>query len=226
MTRTSVLSSLGTATLVLCAILVTGTAVHREFGSSSSNGDAVKHRPVAEWSTVLTGAIEVPVIPLYPSIETRRDTAIVVEFADFQCPYCARTRDEVARVLESSRRPIRFYFAHYPLTAIHPHAFRAAVAADCADDQQRGAAMIAALYAGQARIGVTSWSEFASLAGVRDSALFASCVTKEVDARVDESVRIGRSLELEGTPTFAINGIVYGNIHTPPALQVKLAALK
>src|SRR6266545_4761555 len=93
----------------------------------------------------------------------------VVEFADFECPFCRSEEAVVADIESIYGRDLRLVFKHFPLTSIHPHAQAAAIAASCAGDQEKfwemhdllfkGAIDDAALLSDAGRVGldVTAW---------------------------------------------------------------------
>ncbi len=59
----------------------------------------------------------------------------IVEFSDFECPYCVRAYPTVKQILSEYKDQVRFYYMHYPLSQIHPNAQKAAEASLCAADQ-------------------------------------------------------------------------------------------
>jgi hypothetical protein len=74
----------------------------------------------------------------------------IVEFGDFQCPYCKRFADDTFRdLLEEYEGDIRFVYRDFPLSSIHPDAQRAAEAAECADEQGQFWEMHDAIFAQQ-----------------------------------------------------------------------------
>lgn len=62
---------------------------------------------------------------------------ILVEYSDFQCPFCARAFPTVQQVLKEYPGKVLFAYKHFPLTSIHPHAQKAAEASECARDQDK-----------------------------------------------------------------------------------------
>lgn len=134
-----------------------------------------------------------------------------MEFSDFQCPFCARVQPELKRVLEKYPEDVAIVYRHFPLESIHPQAFAASEASECAGEQGRFAAYHDLLYARQDEIGTRSWSDFARAAGVSDLPRFETCMAerryREVVAR---DLRAAEELGLDGTPAFIINGRLIG----------------
>lgn len=62
---------------------------------------------------------------------------IVVEFSDFQCPYCKSADLIVKQIMAQYPGKIRFVYRHFPLTTIHPYAMQAAQASECANEQEK-----------------------------------------------------------------------------------------
>lgn len=74
----------------------------------------------------------------------------IVEYSDFQCPFCARSLPTVEQVLKEYSEKVAFAYKHFPLSQIHPHAQKAAEAAECAKDQGKFWEMHDKLFATQA----------------------------------------------------------------------------
>lgn len=130
----------------------------------------------------------------------------IVEFGDFQCPYCKQAESSLRTIMERHPREVRVVFRNLPLTQIHPDAQLAAQAAVCAGRQGKFWAMHDALYDDQSalkRPGLESTAKRIGLDGRR----FADCLT---DAGTRESLaddaQAARELGLAGTPFFFING--------------------
>jgi len=60
---------------------------------------------------------------------------VIIEFSDFQCPYCQRVNPTLEQIFKEYEGKVLFAFKHYPLTGLHPHAQKAAESAECARDQ-------------------------------------------------------------------------------------------
>jgi protein-disulfide isomerase len=137
----------------------------------------------------------------------------VIEFSDFQCPFCQRHVTETQPILDEKyvdSGKVLWVFKHFPLN-IHPQAPAAGVAAECAAEQGMFWEMHEALFAN-----VEVWSisdpnavfqELASEVGL-DADAFAACqADPEIAARVDSDLNEGAQF-VQGTPTFII---VHGN---------------
>lgn len=131
----------------------------------------------------------------------------LVEFSDYQCPFCARSQATVKEVLEKYRGRIRHVFMDFPLEAIHPQARSAASAARCAHEQGKFWEYHSLLYERQRELSPDNyrkWAEELSLDGERFDACLAS---GKYDATIQASLEAGRRAGVTGTPGFFVNGI-------------------
>lgn len=131
----------------------------------------------------------------------------VLEFSDFQCPYCARFAFSIDSARAELGIGIRFTFRHFPISSIHPHARAAALAAECANAQGKFESFRRTIFEQQALIGVKAWKDFAVAAGVPSIETFERCVEDERFAdHLAADLLAAQELGVGGTPTFFING--------------------
>ena len=129
----------------------------------------------------------------------------IVEFSDFQCPFCVRARPTVARVREVYGDRIRWAFRHYPLD-FHPLAQKAGEAAACAGEQDRFWQMHDRLWANSSKLDVPELKAHAQALGL-DSSAFAGCLDSGRHAGlVERDMRAGQEYGVSGTPAFFVNG--------------------
>jgi protein-disulfide isomerase len=130
----------------------------------------------------------------------------VIEFADFQCPYCSKAADTVSALKAKYGDKVEFAYRHFPLRSIHPNAQRAAEFAQCANAQGKFWEMHDKLYANQQKLDEPSMRGFLAELKI-DAAAFDQCLSSGKGAAdVEEDYKKGESLGIEGTPTFYING--------------------
>jgi protein-disulfide isomerase len=133
----------------------------------------------------------------------------LVEFGDFECPFCKRFAEHVHRLKERLGDSLAFVYVHYPLSR-HRFAIPAARAAECAGEQGRFHEYHDALFAKQDSLGLKSWLSFAEDAGVSDIATFGKCVAEASPLpRVEAGRRLGDELGVQGTPSIILNGWFY-----------------
>lgn len=130
----------------------------------------------------------------------------IVEFGDYQCPFCRQFEPTVESVLKQYPQHVRFVFRNYPLTDIHPEALHAAQAAVCAEKQGKFWPMHDAIYADAAPLGIGSLRALAKKVGL-DSQKFEACVRSQAPNEVIHAdMQAGEDLDVEATPTLFIDG--------------------
>lgn len=135
----------------------------------------------------------------------------IVEFSDYQCPYCARFYDETLPQIQASYEGrVRFVYRDFPLTSIHPDAQKAAEASECADDQGRFWDYHDLLWANHLALGVDSLKAYAAQLGL-DTATFDDCLGSGKNAQeVQKDYSDGISYGVQGTPWFFVNDVPVG----------------
>ena len=129
----------------------------------------------------------------------------LIEFSDFQCPFCLRADPTVRQVLQTYGDKIRFVYRHYPLPN-HPNARPAAEAAACAGDQGKFWAYHDRLFTNSSKLTDADLKQHAVELGL-DAAKFNACVDSHATkARVEADMRAGEEAGVNGTPAFFING--------------------
>ena len=150
--------------------------------------------------------LAVPVDPDRDHIRGPRESPVtVVEYGDFECPYCGRAEPAVRELL-ADFGDVRYVWRHLPLTDVHQHAQLAAEAAEAAAEQGAFWDMHDALLDHQDALRPTDLVRYAGQIGL-DSERFTGDLRKRVgSARVAEDVDSADLSSVSGTPTFFING--------------------
>jgi protein-disulfide isomerase len=192
------LSNLFTTVLTVCALVITGLVVRREIFPASPPVAPVKEVAVENWQRFAESG---------SALGKAGATVRIVEFSDFQCPFCADASSTLRKLRDRYPGRVAVVYRHYPLENIHRHAFIAAVAAECAGEQGRFEAYHDVLFAQQDSIGKRPWNAYATQAAVPDTAAFGRCVN---DQRFAERVRNDMDAALRAgvaaTPTFIFDG--------------------
>jgi protein-disulfide isomerase len=129
----------------------------------------------------------------------------LIEFADFECPYCLQASPTVKKVLDTYGDRIRFVYRNFPLQN-HPHARPAAEAAQCANEQGQFWAYHDRLFADPGKLSDAELKETAATLGL-NAAQFNKCVDdRKFQAVVDTDAQAGLNAGVTGTPAFFING--------------------
>jgi protein-disulfide isomerase len=131
----------------------------------------------------------------------------LVEYGDYECPYCGQAYPIVKELQTRLGKLLRFVFRNFPLNTMHPHAEHAAEAAESAGAHGKFWEMHDALYENQNALGDADLVEYATAVGL-DPAQFSGEMTKHAHAaRVREDFMSGVRSGVNGTPTFFINGV-------------------
>ncbi len=139
-----------------------------------------------------------------PALGTADAPVTIVEFADFECPYCRTAQTGLKRVIERWPSQVRLVFKHFPLES-HANAFSAAQAGVCAHGQGRFWAFHDSLFSAQKPLDDSSLRTEAAAAGL-DLAQFDACFRSEESAEaVRKDVLLGRQAGVEGTPALFVN---------------------
>jgi protein-disulfide isomerase/uncharacterized membrane protein len=145
----------------------------------------------------------------------------VVEFADFQCPFCRRLHPAMAELLETYADRVHFVRLNMPLS-MHPDARTAARAYCCAEDQGQGPAMADALFRADS-LSVESCETIAASLGL-PLAEYRACVrAPSTDARIDDQMKRVRAAGLAGLPTVWIGGEVLVGLQPAESLSAAFA---
>jgi protein-disulfide isomerase len=132
----------------------------------------------------------------------------LVEFSDYQCPFCGRSQATVKQVLDKYEGKIRHVFMDYPLTQIHPLAAPAATASRCAGDQGKYWEYHELLFERQRDLSQENLGKWAAELGL-DGGKFDGCMkSNKFEADIRRSVEIGQQAGVTGTPGFFVNGIM------------------
>ncbi len=147
----------------------------------------------------------------------------IMEFMDFECPFCART----AAVIDSLRmeypREVTVVFQHFPLER-HPLSRPAAIAAECADAQGGFETFYHLLFLKQDSLGKKDWTAYARDSGVRDLREFERCLDSPGPRpRIDAGKALGIRMGVKGTPTVLVEGWIQPR---PPTLQELLTQVE
>jgi protein-disulfide isomerase len=140
-----------------------------------------------------------------PSKGPKDAPVTIVEFSDFQCPFCSKVEPTITRIMADYAGKVRVVFRDYPLP-FHEHAEKAAEASHCAEDQGKYWEMHDAMFEHQDQLAIDGLKKLAESAGL-DAAKFASCLDGGSErAKVDANAAAGTAAGVNGTPHFFVNG--------------------
>ena len=153
--------------------------------------------------------LAVPVDAERDHIEGPVDASLtLVEYGDYQCPYCGAAYPEVKKVQRELGDKLRFVFRNFPLTNIHEHAMNAAETAEAASSQGKFWPMHDFLYEHQATLGDPGVTlDFAKKSGLNTQKLEQDIAKHVYQKRIKDDFMGGVKSGVNGTPTFYVNGI-------------------
>jgi protein-disulfide isomerase len=168
--------------------------------------DELKSKEGANWKVMLDP-------PRY-TVPTAKDDPVrgnpaapitIVEFSDYQCPFCARVNPTLAKIRETYGDRVKIVFKDYPLPN-HPQAPKAAEAARCAGEQSKYWEMHDAMFANQRALEVPSLKQTARAIGL-DGTAFDQCLDSgKWRATVRAGSELGEQMGVNSTPTLYVNG--------------------
>jgi protein-disulfide isomerase len=159
------------ATLLMAGAAVT-VAVAYLSGLSGRGGQPTVRVPAEEWPAVVESGARVG---------PANAAAVVVEFVDFQCPFCGAANAMLDSLLSEYPASVALVMHHFPLRS-HEYAIPAAVAAECAREQSRLREMASALFNDLGSLGVKSWRDYATAAGIPDEVAFVRCTERPTES--------------------------------------------
>jgi len=130
----------------------------------------------------------------------------LVEFSDFECPFCGRLHPTLQQLLTQYDGQINLVYRHFPLTSIHPNAQKSAEASECAAEQGKFWEYHDILFENQTALRVDNLKSYAGQLGLSQSQ-FDSCLdTGKYASKVAEHQREGQAAGVTGTPGTFVNG--------------------
>jgi protein-disulfide isomerase len=137
----------------------------------------------------------------------------IVEYGDFECPYCAAAFPVLRELIDSSAEQARLIFRHFPVFAKHPFALTAALAAEASGD--RFWAMHDTLFTHQDRLTDSDLAGYARAAGVEGEVIGETA--QRFRPAVENDYATGAAEGVRGTPTLFVNGMLYtGRVELAP----------
>lgn len=155
-------------------------------------------RPVDDWQALVRAH--------NPSQGARDAAVVMVEYSDFQCPFCKQFVDGPRRQIAAQYGDkVRMVFKHYPLQRLHPQAMTAAIAAQCAQREGKFWEIHERFFSQPDALDVTSVISVGKSLGLSDA--YANCVINEdTRSEVEQDVADATKVGVQGTPTFMVNG--------------------
>lgn len=128
---------------------------------------------------------------------------VLVEYSDFQCPFCSRFHPTMLQVVDAYKGKVAWVYRHFPLTSIHQDAQKAAEASECASEQGKFWEMADKMFEAQQTtgVGIAQLPIYAEQVGVKDMEKFNDCLSSgKYAALVAADEKAGEAAGVTGTP--------------------------
>ncbi|ABF86300.1 DSBA-like thioredoxin domain protein [Myxococcus xanthus DK 1622] len=180
---------------------VPASQVYAKIIEKGSERAAPKAQPQQPAATVRK--VEIPSDS--PSFGPANAKVTIVEWSDFECPFCSRVGPTLSKIKESYAKDVRVVFRHQPLP-FHPNAKLAAEASHAAHEQGKFWEYHDKLFANQKAMDRASLEKYAQELGLNVAKFKAALDSGKFKAKVEADMAAGNAVGANGTPTFFING--------------------
>jgi protein-disulfide isomerase len=141
------------------------------------------------------------------SVRGPKDAPVtVMEFADYQCPFCARNVPLVKQIMDAYPKDVKFVYKEFPLTSIHQHAMNASKAAFAAQRQGKYWEMHDKLFENSSNLAEDNLKKIAADLGLDVAKWEKDYKSPEVEKQVQDDIRLGTQSDVRGTPTMFVDG--------------------
>ena len=164
------------------------------------------------------------VIESSPTTGSSEQKIVLVEFSDFQCPFCSEAHDKVKTFMEKHQGEVTLTYKHLPLTGIHPQALPAAKASWAAQQQGKFWDYYEPLFTQQDKLGEDFYLEIAKSLHL-DMELFDRDRNK-AEAEIERDIDLARQLGIQETPFFFLNQQDFSGVLEVSEMEKILAKVK
>ncbi|MFA6428653.1 MAG: thioredoxin domain-containing protein, partial [Candidatus Buchananbacteria bacterium] len=170
---------------------------------NNTNSLAVVAKPITVDNLALRKTLEITSAPSWGNLQAK---VVVVEFGDFQCPYCAQAFPVWRQMMAKYQDQVKFIWRDFPVAELHPQAVLAAQAGRCAHEQNKFWQFYDKVFINQANLSKEALKEYARQVNL-DVVKFNDCLDSgKYLAAVQADLTEGAKLGIKGTPTFFFNG--------------------
>ena len=165
------------------------------------------------------------VIGQSPTRGAKDAKVVLVEFSDFQCPYCAKAEETLKQFMAKHQDKVTLVYKHLPLTQIHPNALPAAKAAWAAGQQGKFWEFHSALFAQQPQLGEPLYQEIAKTLKLDLPKFDRDRASDAATQAIEQDTKMATQLGVDGTPFFVMNGQAFSGGVQLADLEATLAQL-
>lgn len=161
-----------------------------------------------------------------PTLGASAKNIVLVEFSDFQCPFCAQAHQTIKAFMEKYKNEVTLTYKHLPLASIHPQAMPAAKAAWAAQQQGKFWEYYDALFTQQKDLGENLYVAIAENLNLDLAKFNRDRQSKEAEAAINQDLQLARQLGINGTPFFFLNQEAFSGALELPEIEQILAKVK
>ena len=188
--------------------------------------ERIRVRQLAQTTEIIVD-LAVPVDPDLDHVRGPADAPVtIVEYADFECPYCGRAEPALRDLLSEFGDDIRYVYRHLPLPDVHPHAALAAEASEAAGKQGRFWEMHDLLFEHQDALHPPDLVEYATELGLDTARIERELRRNEYAARIARDTESAELSGVTGTPSFFVNGHRHQGAYDLESLETAVRAAR
>lgn len=205
-------STLWKAGTVIFGLLFVITIFHDVTESESVDGDAIRvpSQPSGNLPTGIASVKADDFVDNDPVLGDKNAPLTIVEFSDFQCPYCARFRSETFEQIKKQyidKGKVKFVYRDFPLSSIHPLAQKSAEASECANEQGKFWEYHDKIFLNQASLSANNLKQWATDLKL-DTNKFNNCLDSgKYTSEVSDDLKDATAAGGQGTPYFIVGEI-------------------
>lgn len=161
-----------------------------------------------------------------PTKGAKQGKVVLVEFSDFQCPYCGAASATLKQFMAKRKDEVTLVYKHLPLVSIHPEALPAAKAAWAAGQQGKFWEFHDALFAQQKKLGNAFYQETAKNLELDLAKFERDRTSQAAEDAIKQDIQTAEKLGIDGTPFFVMNGVTLSGAVELAELEAALAQSK
>lgn len=161
-----------------------------------------------------------------PTFGAQEQKIVLVEFSDFQCPFCSRAHDTVKAFMDKHQDEVTLTYKHLPLKSIHAEALPAAKAAWAAQQQGKFWQYHDALFEQQEQLGEELYVAIADNLNLEMEQFNRDRNSKEAETAINQDTQLALKLGINGTPFFFLNQEAFSGDVAVPEMEQILAKVK
>ena len=165
--------------------------------------------------------VEIPILPTEPSRGPEHALITIVEYSDFECPYCSRFADNIDEIFDEYEGRIRIVFKQFPLP-FHADALLASEAALAANSQEMFWEMHDLLFLNQHALERSDLENYAEQIGLNMDTFRQALDEHTYLEEVQRQIREGQSLGVRGTPAWFVNGVMFSGAQPIPQIRAHI----